>query len=114
MSSRLQKLLAVASVMALASNAAQAQQPWWCSQPRQMNCTETVICATPQLATLDIRMSQLYAQLEVNASRRGAARLLDNQRHWLRERNRCGCNANCLVTHYSERIRLFSDVLDGR
>jgi uncharacterized protein len=75
-------------------------------------CIETVICETPQLSSLDSRMASLYEELQDAATRRGARRLLDSQRDWLDRRDSCGCNANCLVSKYESRIRLFKDVLD--
>jgi uncharacterized protein len=78
---------------------------------RASDCTEAVICATPQLSSLDSRMSSLYGELQSFASRRGARRLLNSQRAWLDNRDSCGCNANCLVSSYTSRIRLFNEAL---
>lgn len=111
----MKKLLGAAFVFAVCismiSVSANAQRPWWCSQNRAMNCTETVICATPQLSQLDVEMSSLYHTLQSYSGRRDARRLLQSQRGWLRARNSCGCNANCLVGYYSRRIGLFRAIL---
>ena len=74
-------------------------------------CVEEVICQSPQLARLDSEMADLYFSLRRQSSRAGAKQLLDSQRAWLRSRNTCGCDANCLVSHYNERIQLFRDVM---
>lgn len=78
---------------------------------RASTCTEIVICATPQLSSLDSHMDQLYNDLQNNANNRGARRLLNSQRVWLDNRDSCGCNANCLVSMYESRIQVFSNVL---
>jgi len=78
---------------------------------RASGCTEVVICETPQLSRLDSRMARLYSDLQDSSSLRGAARLLGSQKVWLESRNSCGCNANCLVSKYESRIRLFEDAL---
>lgn len=78
---------------------------------RASGCTEQVICATPQLGALDSEMASLYYTLQANATRRGASVLLQSQRQWLASRDSCGCNANCLVGHYNQRIQLFRSVL---
>jgi uncharacterized protein len=78
---------------------------------RASGCTENVICQTPQLSRLDSRMARLFDALQDAAGRRGARTLLDSQRAWLDNRDSCGCNANCLVSQYEARIRLFDDVL---
>jgi uncharacterized protein len=81
----------------------------WCGTPR--NCTEEVICATPQLGALDEEMSELYYELRDQSSRRGAHALLQSQRGWLAARDTCGCNANCLVGYYRSRISQFKSIL---
>ena len=84
---------------------AHAQATFSCAEAR--NCTESVICSTPQLGDLDRRMSRLYFRLRDQSSGREARRLLDGQLNWLADRNSCGCNANCLVGMYKDRIALF-------
>jgi uncharacterized protein len=74
-------------------------------------CVEEVICQSPQPSRLDSEMADLYFSLRRQSSRAGATQLLDSQRAWLRSRNTCGCDANCLVSHYNERIRLFLYVM---
>jgi uncharacterized protein len=89
----------------LGITASHAQATFSCAEAR--NCTESVICATPQLGELDRRMSRLYFQLRDDSTRREARRLLESQRDWLENRNSCGCNANCLVEMYKDRIAKF-------
>ncbi len=81
---------------------------------RASGCVETVICETPQLSRQDSRMARLYEELQTMANRRGARTLLDSQREWLDNNYTCGCNANCLVTQYESRIRLFEEVLGSQ
>jgi uncharacterized protein len=75
-------------------------------------CVENIICESPQLSDLDSEMASLYYTLKRKSNRRGARTLLKSQRRWLRTRNTCHCDANCLVGHYHDRIELFKDVLD--
>jgi uncharacterized protein len=96
--------------LTFSSFSSSAQQPWWCGKPAS-NCTESVICATPQLARFDVKMSTLYRELKGYSSRRSANRLLRSQRQWLRERNSCGCNADCLISYYRSRINLFTNII---
>lgn len=103
--------LALATLVTALAAPALAQQPWWCNRAPK-NCTEAVICQTPQLGRLDVRMAARYHALQDVSSRRGARRLLNSQRRWLRARNSCGCNANCLISYYRGRINLFDDILN--
>lgn len=80
---------------------------------RAQGCVENVICDSPQLSDMDSEMASLYYTLQSQSSRRGARALLSSQRQWLRSRNTCHCDANCLVGHYSDRIGQFRAVLYG-
>jgi uncharacterized protein len=94
----------------LGVTASHAEATFSCSEAK--NCTEKVICSTPQLGDLDRRMSRLYFRLRGESSRREARRLVESQRDWLDDRNSCGCNANCLIDRYNERIARFERELE--
>lgn len=84
-------------------------QSWSCRSPR--NCTESIICASPQMQMLDEEMAGLYFYLQSHQSRLTANFLLEDQRRWLRQRDNCGCDANCLVGAYRVRIEEFRRLL---
>ncbi len=94
----------------LGVTASHARATFSCAEAR--NCTEKVICSTPQLGELDRKMSRLYYRLRDESRRREARRLLESQRDWLDDRNSCGCNANCLLERYTERIGRFERELE--
>jgi len=52
----------------LGITASHAQATFTCAEAR--NCTERVICATPQLGELDRTMSRLYFRLRDDSTRR--------------------------------------------
>ena len=88
------------------------------AQPQHINCAyaatsvEKTICSTPQLFDLDAHMTRLYFRLQSLSSRRGANELLSSQVSWLHNRDACGYDANCLVSMYKSRIKLFEEVLE--
>ncbi|MEM6383380.1 MAG: lysozyme inhibitor LprI family protein [Pseudomonadota bacterium] len=66
--------------------------------------TEHAICANKFLGNLDLEMVAQYQRLRsvMNATQR--AGLQEDQRRWLRQRNRCGGAYGCLEVEYSNRI----------
>lgn len=84
------------------------------SQAASFNCygrltlTEAVICANPQISSLDSQMAQAY-----RISFRAYGNFVKNtQVAWLRSRNACGGNVGCLRAAYNERIGTLHN-LDG-
>lgn len=68
------------------------------------SASEKAICADAELAALDQRLGQLYAELQRNERGRHARR--DAQRAWLRQRDSdCGANTGCLHGSYDVRLR---------
>jgi uncharacterized protein len=57
---------------------------------------ERAICSNPSLGALDSQLADLYRAV------REAER--DSQRAWLRQRNECGGDVNCLTRKYYERL----------
>jgi len=79
-----------------------------CSKAHSL--VEKLICANPQLARLDARMSIAYFSSRSKADSPKA--LLDEQRDWLRN-DRNGCNdLQCLLTVYTERTRVLEALMD--
>jgi uncharacterized protein len=64
---------------------------------------ETAICASENLRKLDFQLSLVYGKL---AAAQGPARatLRRAQVDWLRVRDRCGTDANCIAGRYEERL----------
>ncbi len=77
--------------------------PDWC--PRASTSTEIAICSTPELARLDVTLAKLYTakrQSTYNDLSREALR--NDQRAWLKARNRCRGNRRCVERQYLRRI----------
>lgn len=74
--------------------------------------TEKMICADPELSSLDGNLGKAYVALVGNAKLYGTAvvdLVRDNQRAWLKTRNACP-DVACLKTAYTTRI----DQLTGK
>jgi len=69
-----------------------------------LNATERTLCVTPDLADLDREMAQTYRRLRASLRSRARSRLRRDQKNWLKRRNRCRANANCLKDVYYYRI----------
>jgi uncharacterized protein len=81
---------------------------------RAGTATERTICANLGLNDRDVRMAQLYDIVRhlVPMGTRGA--IMDRQSVWLRERNRCGGDRNCIGRAYDRRIGELNRVLEER
>jgi uncharacterized protein len=81
---------------------------------RAGTATERTICGNLGLNDRDVRMAQLYDIVRrlVPMGTRGA--IMDRQSAWLRERNRCGGDRNCIGQAYDRRIRELNRVLEER
>jgi hypothetical protein len=66
---------------------------------------ERTICGNPQLARLDADLARTYQGWRSRLNAEGRATLLDEQRAWLRTRDRCGEDVGCLVSAYEVRLR---------
>lgn len=71
-----------------------------CRQAR--NSAERAICGDPGLASLDVQMASRYARMQNNSNSRSAEALRDEQRAWLRLRDRCETSA-CIRSLYEHR-----------
>lgn len=81
-----------------------------------MNCaqaktpTEQAICADADLLRRDSELSVVYGKLGA-ARPDGRNALRQDQRDWLRARNRCGADANCIRDQYLVRLSALQDLL---
>jgi uncharacterized protein len=64
---------------------------------------EHLICGDAYLSQLDRRMANAYAAFQRRISSSERARLRENQRLWLADRNRC-TTIGCLTATYEDRI----------
>ncbi|MEO1678115.1 MAG: caspase family protein [Pseudomonadota bacterium] len=78
-------------------------RPDWC--PRAATRTETAICGSDRLSALDVEMTRLYLAEVRRRSGADEQILRVAQRDWLRTRNACGRDAECLRATYERRIR---------
>ena len=72
----------------------------------------SAICGTYSLGQAEARMATLFgiATSLVAMGQRGD--LVDTQRHWLAERDRCGDDTDCLHDAYARRIRQLNAVIE--
>lgn len=79
------------------------------AQASGMDCTkavsvvETTICANKPLYELDAQMASIYGRL-IRAIAPGQAGIKTAQREWLKTREACGEDVDCLNRSYSHRI----------
>ena len=101
-------LLAI-SLLALALPRLASAIPIDCSKASTTN--ERTICADPFLLQTDARLDTLYdisTRLVSPAERDG---LLDSQRAWVKEREQCGADKNCVRAAYAKRASIFEAIL---
>jgi|GEM_PF-842154 len=66
--------------------------------------TENSICSNSELSHADRQISELYSQLRRSLSKSDAKWLQKEQRAWLKRRNTCYDDVNCLLQAYEDRI----------
>src|ERR1700733_2630291 len=57
---------------------------------------EAIICQNDNLAKLDSKMAQLYAQISGRLSSPQKQTIAHDQRNWLLSRRRCGIDVSCI------------------
>ena len=70
------------------------------------------ICNTYSLGQAEARMATLYAIATSLVAMGQRGDLIDTQREWLGERDRCGDDTGCLHEVYARRIRHLDRVID--
>ncbi len=84
------------------------------TQAAGMNCaraataTEKAICTDPELLDRDDRLAKTYSKT-LTADPAQTATVREAQRAWLKERNRCGANAECLRNAYDDRMAVLTN-----
>lgn len=79
-----------------------AHFPSWCHED-SLNAAERTICASADLAQMDLYMADLYRQV------RNVPGASDSQRRWLTYRNSCRAEYTCLYDSYAGRIAFLRD-----
>ncbi len=97
------RVLVAAGVLLGLSVAGASAQSFDCNRARLD--AEVAICDSPRLARLDEEMSSLYFGLP----RYVREEIKGSQRRWLRQRNACGYDEDCIARAYLRRI----DALSG-
>jgi uncharacterized protein len=70
---------------------------------KAVNAVEKMVCADAKLSQMDDDLGALYAgAMELAADKDARAKLLDSQRTWLRDRNRCA-DSDCVLAAYGSR-----------
>jgi len=100
-------LIVVAGVAALASPGMAGAQSFNCNYAKAPD--EVMICNSPSLSKLDEQMSVMYFQTRNSLAGAPRARLEGDQVAWLRGRQACGGDPDCLADAYRERIHQLSN-----
>lgn len=79
---------------------------------RAGNAAEQQICRDSNLTRLDAQLNQAYQQLREGLTSADREALKTEQLAWLRERDSCGSNTQCLETAYSDRISYLENNLE--
>ena len=77
----------------------------------EMGYTEQTICHNGQLAQLDRDIAAAYAALLKKGSTR--EKIVSDQRSWLRTRNACGMQTECILLQMRERLATLHGLLSG-
>jgi uncharacterized protein/V8-like Glu-specific endopeptidase len=75
--------------------------------------SERAICDDHQLALLDRTMAAGYAQARSRLGVSEVDQLRQEQRDWIKERNRCESNVACLRSEYEQRIAVLGAAIAG-
>jgi len=96
-------ILALGTLVALAStHSANAHPTFSCK--KTYSKTERAICKNTELGKLDQWMAKEYKFLRRSMNRNDRRSLRNDQRNWLRVRNRCASRTNCIMDQYYLRI----------
>ena len=79
-------------------------RPTWC--PQAGTPTERAICANDDLSALDLELEAVYKARRQRLNNNARETLLAEQRSWLRRRNACGAQNDCLVQSYAARLQV--------
>jgi len=95
-SKEIDKTLSALSQSSNDSLKSEYSQPAWCNSSN-LNKTEHTICASDTLSTLDMKLADAYGASK--AHKKDVA-----QRAWLKKRNRCRYDVECIKKAYEDRL----------
>ena len=72
------------------------------------------MCRDPSLWTLDRCEEDLYAQVRRMAKRSVLKAVAQNEAEWVRRRNRCRADVDCIVEEYADRIDELQEITGGQ
>ena len=98
-----------AALLAVALPRAAWALPIDCSKASTVN--ERAICADPFLLQTDARLDTLYDISTRLVSPTDRTSLLDSQRAWVKEREHCATDKNCMRAAYARRASVFEAIL---
>lgn len=80
---------------------------------RSSNEIEQMICASEELAALDVELQEVYDGALQSRDDRGRRSLRNRQRAWIDARDRCGTSYDCVRQAYENRIYVLSEAGGG-
>ena len=88
------------------ANAAAVAPSFTCKDSK--SAAELLICQNPDLAVLDLRLSAAYGGVQSRMNAAELKTLRDQQRNWMKERDKCGGDAGCIKRLYVSRLEQLS------
>ena len=95
------KVAAVALALCAAGAAGAQAQSFSCGG--KLTHTEAAICDNPTLGELDEQVAARYYEIISSVGPRERKRIKREQKAWLRDRDTCGANVDCLIAYYTSR-----------
>lgn len=72
------------------------------------SASELVVCQNQELAVLDIRLNATYSGVQSRMTEAELKTFRDQQRAWVKERDKCGADSGCIKALYVSRIQQLS------
>lgn len=72
------------------------------------SASELVICQNQDLAVLDIRLNATYSGVQSRMTDAELKVLRDQQRVWVKDRDKCGADSGCIKALYVSRLQQLS------
>ena len=72
------------------------------------SASELIVCQNQELAVLDIKLNAAYGGVQSRMNAAELKLLRDQQRVWVKERDKCGADVGCIKTLYVARLEQLS------
>ncbi|MDP5219341.1 lysozyme inhibitor LprI family protein [Ruegeria sp. 2205SS24-7] len=102
--------VAIAATIAVVGTSPANAQSFDCAKASTQ--TETAICTNSDLGTLDDEMARSYKAILPGLQTKAFETLRDDQRLWIKHRNRCGGDTECIASAYLDRLRHLTESYD--